>query len=317
MRAFVVGNYMNANFLNVDRLPQPGESLAARGVFREHGGKGLNLAIGLHRLGVETDLLMAVGMDSPGADVIAYLDGIGMRTAGVLRLPGASGFGVGFVAPDGSNFLAAYQGANALLSATHVAAAGPALRDADIVLAQFEAPEAAILAAFQAARSAGIPTYLNPSPWRATPEALWAATSIIVVNAVEAAALFAAPEAAGWSLAQWQAMLPRLAMPRGWDGDLVVVTLDSRGAVALRRDGASAAAPAFAIRQIDATGAGDAFGAGLVWSLLRDCPLDEALVAANACGAIIAAGEGILERFPDVATLEAFRRSAQPSSLSR
>ena len=53
MKAFVLGNYMNAHFLHVDRLPNPGESLVAKRVFQEHGGKGLNLGLGLHRLGVE------------------------------------------------------------------------------------------------------------------------------------------------------------------------------------------------------------------------------------------------------------------------
>ena len=123
MRAFVVGNYMNANFLFVPRLPRPGESLAARGHFQEHGGKGLNLAVGLHRLGARTDALIAVGDDAPGRDLTALLAGFGMDVSRIHVVPAASGFGVGFIAPEGRNFLSAFMGANLLLSPDHVEAA--------------------------------------------------------------------------------------------------------------------------------------------------------------------------------------------------
>ena len=73
MRAFVLGNYMHACFMHVDRLPCAGESLAARRVDWEHGGKGLNLGLGLHRLGAEVHMIMAVGADLPGAAVCQAL----------------------------------------------------------------------------------------------------------------------------------------------------------------------------------------------------------------------------------------------------
>ena len=120
MRAFVLGNHMNANFLYVDRLPLAGESLAATRIFQEHGGKGLNLAVGLHRLGVTVDLLMVVGADEAGAAVKRRLDEEGMDTTRVLTLGPNSGYGVGFIAPDGRNFLAIHLGANALLTAEHI-----------------------------------------------------------------------------------------------------------------------------------------------------------------------------------------------------
>jgi sugar/nucleoside kinase (ribokinase family) len=70
--------------------------------------------------------------------------------------------------------------------------------------------------------------------------------------------------------------------------------------------------PAYRIQQIDATGAGDAFGCGLVWSLLRGLPLTESLRVGNACGALIAAREGILDGLPRRAEVEAFMAAAVP-----
>lgn len=309
MRSVVIGNYMNANFLRVPRLPQSGESLAATGAFQEHGGKGLNLAVGLHLLGVETGLLMAVGQDAAGDAVIHHLQSLGLDTGHVVRVAAGSGYGVGFIAPDGSNFLAAYQGANALLSAAHVAGAGDDIKASDWVLAQFEAPDAAIHAAFHLARTHGAKTYLNPSPWREPGPALLQLTDVLVLNATEAAGFFARPDAAGLSPADWTALLPDLARQRDWRGHYLVVTLAEQGALALDRDGSVAWQPAFAIAQVDATGAGDAFGCGLVWALGYGHDISQALRIGNACGAIIAASEGILANLPTAAALQRFMDS--------
>ena len=50
--------------------------------------------------------------------------------------------------------------------------------------------------------------------------------------------------------------------------------------------------PGFSIRAVDATGAGDNFGAGFISELLRGKPNEEALQFANACGAICTTAVG-------------------------
>jgi ribokinase len=313
MRAFVLGNYMNAHFLYVDRLPVAGESLAATRHFQEHGGKGLNLGVGLHRLGVTVDLLMAVGQDDAGAAVARRLAEEEIGTDWVLTLGPNSGYGVGFIAPDGRNFLAAHLGANALLTPEHVEQARAALAAADWVLASFETPDPVIRHAFRLARRLGQRTYLNPSPWRALEADLAKLTDVLVANATEAAALFGQLTLETLTSDEWMTRLPALAHSIGWNGRLLVVTLADAGCVALDDDtGQCVSQPAYRIRQIDATGAGDAFGCGLVWSLLRGLPSAEALRVGNACGALIAAREGILEGLPDRAAVEAFMAAAFP-----
>lgn len=312
MRAFVLGNYMNAHFLYVDRLPLAGESLAATRHFQEHGGKGLNLAVGLHRLGVTVDLLMAVGADEAGVAVKRRLAEEGMDTTRVLTLGSHSGYGVGFIAPDGRNFLAIHLGANALLTAKHVEQARDMIRSTDWVLSSFEIPDPVILHAFRQAHGLGKPTYLNPSPWRQIDQELLALTDVLVVNAREAALMFDQPDLEKLTPKDWSERLPTLARPLGWMGRWLVVTLAEAGCVALDETGQVVSQPAYPIQPIDATGAGDAFGAGLVGSLLRGLPLTEALRIGNACGARIAAREGILDGLPQRADVEAFIAAAGP-----
>jgi len=312
VRAFVLGNYINANFLYVDRLPLAGESLVATRIFQEHGGKGLNLAVGLHRLGVTVDLLMAVGKDEAGAAVKHRLAEEGMDTTWVLTLRSHSGYGVGFIAPDGCNFLAAHLGANALLTAEHVEQAREVFVHADWVVAQFEIPDSAILHAFRQARRLGKHTYLNPSPWRQIDNELLALTDVLVVNASEAALMFDQTDLEKLTPKDWSERLSTLARQMSWQGRLLVVTLADAGCVALDEAGTVISQPAYPIQQIDAAGAGDAFGAGLVWSLMRDLPLIEALRIGNACGALIAAREGILDGLPRRTAVKTFMTAAVP-----
>jgi ribokinase len=69
------------------------------------------------------------------------------------------------------------------------------------------------------------------------------------------------------------------------DGALVVVKRGPAGALAVRGNEV-VEQPAPASTGPDAIGAGDAFDAGLVWALLDDCPLREAVRMACACGAL-------------------------------
>lgn len=308
MRAFVVGNYMNAHFLNVPRLPRAGETIAATGVFHEHGGKGLNLAVGLRRLGAQTQILMTVGRDDPGASVTSWLAASGVDVSHVHAVDAPSGYGVGFVAQDGSNMLVPYLGANTALDASHVESAARDIAQCDWTLAQFEAPDRAILPAFALARQAGRRTYLNAGPCRPFDARLEALIDVLAMNESEAAGFFDRPDLDGAPRARWGEALRQHPRALGWSGRWLVVTLGERGAMARRPDGAIVEAPGYAIAQLDATGAGDAFGAGLVLALHEGH--DDPLRFANACGAMVARRQGVLAALPQRADVEAFRREA-------
>lgn len=319
MCVVVLGNYMNAHFIHVDRLPGAGESLAARRVFQEHGGKGFNLGVGLHRLGVPVRMLMAVGTDEAGASVLTALRQEGMDTSCMHELGDRSGFGVGFIAPDGSNFLAAHLGANALLTPDHLHALLHAQPRPEWVLGHLEAPVALVRRAFELAREMGAKTYLNASPWQSLDPATLALVDVLVVNETEATAFFCLNSPPVWTRREWADRLPQLCRSVGWAGDTLVLTLGADGSLSLDAAGCIREATAPTIRQVDATGAGDAFGCGLVCALMLGATLDEALAAGNACGAHVAAREGIfahLPRLDEVPLLTALAEARAPAGIS-
>jgi fructokinase len=75
----------------------------ADGAVTEHpGGSPLNVAIGLARLGRETDLLTRLGQDERGRSVLRHLQSSGVRLVEGSVLPVATSTAAATLAPDGS-----------------------------------------------------------------------------------------------------------------------------------------------------------------------------------------------------------------------
>jgi ribokinase len=85
----VVGGAVMDQIFVVDFVPEPGRSTQAV-TYRMHpGGKGLNLAVALHRQDLNSQLVAAVGGDEPARAIVSYLAEAGLPTGLVKETPGA------------------------------------------------------------------------------------------------------------------------------------------------------------------------------------------------------------------------------------
>jgi ribokinase len=303
---FVLGSFVVACSATVERLPRAGESLRAQAFLVEPGGKGLNLAVGARRLGATVDGLLAIGDDVLAALAAPALARAGLPAGMLHRVPGPTGAGIGFTDAAGENCLAVHPGANARLGPAEVRAAADRIGRAALVLAQFEAGDDAVAETFRIARAAGVPTLLNPSPFRMPSPEILGRTGILVVNAVEATAFGTAldvPVPEGAAEPGHLDVLAEALLARG--PDLVVVTLGAGGALAFRTGHPALAQPAFAVNAVDTLGAGDAFTAGLAVGLAAGRPLPESLRLAAACGACVVRRKGVFDALPDRAAIAA------------
>lgn len=310
MRILVLGSFVQACCWKVMNLPKAGETAIASNLSIEAGGKGLNVAVGTQRLGAVVDVLLGIGLDFAGDELLQLLKQEGISTKFVWRLAAQSGYGAGLIAADGQNSIAVYPGPNLLLTAEHVQQVEPAICAADLVYGQLETSITAVSAAFRIARLNDIQTVLNPSPWQTLPQSLKDDTDIVIVNEVEAQSLLALPEPLDGSLQQCMTVLqPFLdSFWTEWKASILVVTLGAMGSLAFERDGAIFTAPAYQITAIDSVGAGDAFASGLCVELCRHRSLPDALRYANACGAYMASHFGVLDALPVHADLYAILR---------
>ncbi|WP_296555624.1 ribokinase [Pigmentiphaga sp.] len=309
-RIVVLGSFMQACCWSVERLPRQSETLRATTFSTEAAGKGLSVAVGCHRLGAQVDLLMAIGNDAPADRLLAWLRDEGLDDRLVGRFDQPSGHGAGFVDANGDNQIVVHPGANEALGTSRIAAADDEIAAAGLLYAQLEVPLATVRAALARARSHGVLAVLNPSPWQALPDEILACADILVVNTGEAEALLecALPGGRDERLQRVASALP--ALWRRWPGNWLVVTLGDQGSAAWGRDGAHCVAAPFPTRAVGTIGAGDAFSAGLCWSLAGGRSMADALETANACGAWSVARPGILAALPDRAALGTMLRTA-------
>lgn len=307
-KVFVLGNFVQACCWMVPRLPLPGETLIATGVNIEAGGKGLNVAVCLQRLGLQVDALIGCGADSAASYLLALLEREGISKQHVHAFEGASGWGSGWIAADGQNAIAVFPGANLLLNSEHVAQAQYAISQSQLVYGQFETSLQAVDAAFAIAHKSGVPTVLNPSPWQMPSAAVLSTTHTVIVNETEARQLLALP-APLLGDAEQCAMQVNAALENFWGSwpasQRLIVTLGALGSLGFERSAEKhtyQAAPK--IQAIDTVGAGDAFASGYCAAVLAGHDLQTALLWGNACGAHLASIAGVLDALPHRVVLE-------------
>ncbi len=306
-QVFILGSLVQACCWWVARPPLPGESVQASALHLELGGKGLNVAVGMARLGARVDVLLGCGNDHVGIAAMSLLHDEGINTEHVLHLDSPSGHGAGLITPDGQSFISIFPGANALINQTHVQQASASIAAARTVYAQFETAMPAIVAAFALAHAQDIPTVLNPSPWQEPDMALRLTTHTLIVNEQELRKLAWHGHRSGDALTHEFALRAE-ALKSLWDEwpglQQLVITLGSRGSLALSRPPMHANAeqpihvPAPAIHSVDSTGAGDAFSCGFIWARLNGHSLFDALRWGNICGAHVAERCGVLNALP-------------------
>jgi ribokinase len=313
---FILGSFVAAASAKVQRLPVPGESLQASHFIMEAGGKGFNLAVGAARLGGAVNGIFAVGDDFVSGLAEPAFRLAGLSTEMLVRYPGPTGAGIGFIDAQGENCLAVFPGANARLSAEDITAAAARLRRAGLVLAQFEIADTPIITAFNLARDAGATTILNPSPYRPIHPEILRNSSILVVNRIEALRLGAdlGLQLSGADPAALAQLGVRLF---GHGPEILIVTLGASGVAAFQQNAAPLQLPGFAVSAVDSLGAGDAFTAAFTVALSQHLPLQECLRWGAAAGACVASRSGVFEALPSRAELEAMltaqRHEAQHS----
>jgi len=306
---FVLGSFVVACSAKVAHFPRPGETLAAEIVTIEPGGKGLNQAIMARRLGAEVDGLLAVGDDLAATFAPPALARADLPQSMLLRLAGSTGSGVGFTDARGETCLAVASGANLSLTAEHVRERAQAIAEAALVTAQFEIGDAPIEAAFALASQAGVPTLLNPSPYRVISAAILALTSILVINETEARGLAAelGLEPDGSTEPQrFAGELGPALLERG--PKLAVLTRGAAGALAVTADAPPVPQAGFPVETIDSLGAGDAFATTLGVRLAMGRPLPDALRDAAAAGALTTTRHGVFDALPTARAIVAMSR---------
>ncbi len=296
----VVGSSNTDMIIKVPRIPRPGETVLGGDFSMAPGGKGANQAVAAARAGGRVTFIARVGDDVFGQQALGNFgsDGIDLR---FVRRDGRAPSGVALinVGRDGENSISVASGANALLSPDDVRGAGEAFDGADVLLLQLETPIETVQAAAGMASARGIPVILNPAPARPLEADLLAMAGVLTPNGTEAEILTGV-RIDGREDVKKAASVLRARGPR-----LVVVTLGDQGCYAAGEE-FEGFVPAFKVRPVDTTAAGDVFNGALAVALAEKRPLGDALRFASAAAALSVTRPGAQPSAPARAEIEEF-----------
>jgi len=291
MTVLVFGSINIDLIFPLPHLPSVGETVLGTTLRMEPGGKGANQAVAAARDGARVALAGAVGRDAFADPALALLRDAGVDLSRVATLDGSTGCAAIGVDPAGRNQIMVAPGVNLAVSAEQVEDAALGSGTVLVVQRETDAGETAHLLLRAAARGARAVVNLAPFD-EIAPDAL-ATAAVIVVNAAEARAL-----AASLGCADDAAALARRL------GTRVLRTLGERGAEL--SDGSSTYhQPAFLVRAVDTTAAGDAFVGVLSAALDRGLELEAAMRRAAAAAALACTRPGTQASLPGAAETDA------------
>ena len=306
----LVAGSVNSDFsIRASRLPGPGETLMGEEFLAGPGGKGANQAVAAARLGARVALAARVGRDERGDALRRGLREEGVDTRCVWRDAKAS-TGAAIIAVDdsGEKQILCAPGANFRLTRKDVAAAFRACAP-QVVLMQLEVPLPIVRAAAEMGRKLGCKVVLDPAPpSQAVDDALLRLLDVIRPNSSEAEALTGVrvtnrPSARRAAQALLARGVKAAAVQAGSEGNLLVW------------EGGEEWLPRLPVKSVDATGAGDAFAAGLSVALAEGRGWAEAGWFGSAAAALATTRMGAQAGLPTRAALMGLLRRAAPPAL--
>jgi ribokinase len=308
----VLGSLITDLVARAPRMPLPGESLFGDSFGTFLGGKGLNQAIAAARLGANVTLIGRVGSDTFGDSFFPALaregiDGTYVERDTHIDTP------VSVIIVDagsGQNTIIATPGANMAIPAHAVVSALQAILERrpqnerpSLFLCQCETSYESFASGLEYAHAAGMQTILNVAPIPREPldDHLFALVDILVVNEVEASHLSGCQV----SSADTAKRAAESLIQRG--SRQIIVTLGERGCVWSTRAHDTmqhTTLPAFRVRAVDATAAGDAFCGALAASLSAGMSMPQALHRATAAGAVTVTRMGAVASLPGASEID-------------
>ncbi|KAG2681543.1 hypothetical protein I3760_11G150400 [Carya illinoinensis] len=294
----VVFGSANADiYLEIERLPEEGETISAKTGQTLAGGKGANQAACGGKLSYPTYFLGQVGEDAHGKLIIEALENGGVRLDYLNTVAAApTGHAVVMLQSDGQNSIIIVGGANMnCWPETISEEALEVVKNAGIVLLQREIPDSVNIQVAKAARSAGVPVILDAGGMDAPfPQELLNFIDILSPNESELSRLTGSPTESFELITQAVGKCHKMGVKQ------VLVKLGAKGSALFVEGEEPIKQPAIsAAKVIDTTGAGDTFTAAFAVALVEGKSKKECLEFAAAAASLCVQVKGAIPSMPE------------------
>jgi ribokinase len=275
------------------RFPKPGETIFGDSFDLGFGGKGANQAVASRLCGADVYMVARVGSDLFGPATIENFKKQGIDATHVKQVEGvSSGVAPIFVEPNGQNRIFVVKGANDRLLPADVDAAADLLKSVDCIVLQFEIPLDTVYHCVHFARNNGIRCIVNPAPAQPVDLKALEGLDYFVPNESESETIAGVPVHNVDDAKKVAEKFLASGVKR------VIVTLGANGSLLAGRDGMEHI-PAFQMKSVDSTGAGDAFIGSFAVFLGEGLPERDAIRRANLYAGLSTMGVGTQKSFYD------------------
>ncbi|PKM73378.1 MAG: sugar kinase [Firmicutes bacterium HGW-Firmicutes-16] len=292
----VVGSTNIDTLLSVDKQPEPGETITIRHRVDMPGGKGLNQAVGIAKLGASAALISSIGNDYDGRQIFECLKSNSVCADGVTaRNDIPTGHAYIYIQKNAESNISILDGANAALTTEDIDKCEYLFENADYCLLQTELKQSVVLHAAKMAHKHKVKVILKPCAVSSLIPELLQNTDVLVPNIKEAEAL----------LPQFPSVEDKAKYFKRHGAKTVIITMGDKGCFLLDAE-RKRYFPAIGITPVDTTGAADAFVAALAFYLFLGKSVEEAIKYATCAGGLSTTRHGVPGSLVDRETLELY-----------
>ena len=277
----VFGSFVVDLMARTPHLPAPAETVKGSFFKQGAGGKGFNQGVAAHKAGGDVAMITKLGRDSMANVALDVMTELNMPKDFLFYNDDvATGIALIMVDENSSqNEIVIVPGACGTITAEDIKSVEQRICDSAYILLQLEVNQDANEAVAKLAKEHGVRVILNTAPYQPVTDEFLKGCWLVTPNEVEA------EEMTGVAVTDLESAnrAAKIFFEKGVEN--VLITLGSRGVYINTGDRAEII-PAFHVKAVDTTGAGDAFNGGLLAALAEGKDIWEAARFASGLAAL-------------------------------
>lgn len=297
----VFGSFVVDLMARSPKLPVPGETVKGNYFKQGAGGKGFNQGIAAHKSGGNVVMVTKLGRDTYARVATDAMDAVCLSKDSLFYNDTvATGIALILVNEETSqNEIVVVPGACSTITEEDITEVESKILESAYVLLQLEVNQDANERVARFAKAHGVKVIINPAPYQPMSDEFLEGAYLVTPNETEAESM------TGIAVTDLESAdrAARIILEKGVQN--VLITLGSRG-VYMNEGNVSQILPAYKVKAVDTTGAGDAFNGGLLTALAEGKTLMEAARFANALAALSVQRIGTTPSMPERAEIDAF-----------
>lgn len=271
MKKIVVIGSINMDLVTIcERAPRGGETLLGKKFMQIPGGKGANQAVAMGKMKSPVSMLGKIGREGMGDILLDSMKKDGIDISNIEYCDETTGIAKIIVEENGQNRIIVVPGANYEVDSSYIDRHLDAIKNCDILVTQLEIPIETVKYSLKKAKEFGKITVLNPAPATKLDEEIILNSDYIIPNETELELL------SGMSITDEKSVINAadVLLKKGVKG--LIVTLGSKGCMYISKVERKAF-PAYRVKAIDTTAAGDSFIGGFVNGLASGLNFEESI----------------------------------------